>query len=159
MTSPLSKKPLEKMEQKLADVLFIEDSKSDIALTQAILKRNNIHFEIHFLRDGEEAMNLFKSEDPFVQSFDLIFMDFNLPKYNGLEVLEFIKNTPTLKHLPVIMFSGSDAPIDMNQAKELGAHSYMVKPLDKNELEKAVTSIPSLEFVTKESDKYLYATN
>ena len=158
MTSSPSKNPANSHEYKLANVLFVEDSQADIVLTKAIMKKQNIHFDVRFLRDGDEAVDFLNSDDSFGDDIHLIFMDFNLPKRNGLEVLEFVKNHKDLNHIPVIMLSGSNEPSDMQQAKELGAESYIIKPLHEDHLEKAVENIKSLRFTRKDNDKYLYST-
>ena len=143
-------------QRKIADILFVEDSLADVALIKAILKVNKINFSFHFLRDGEEAINLLNSDDPIVNELDLIFVDFNFPKSSGFEVLNFVKSHPTLKDVPVIMLSGHYKSEDMNEASELGANNYIVKPLSEDKFEKAIENISTLEFVRQADQKHIY---
>jgi two-component system response regulator len=145
--------------RKLADILFVEDSFADVALIKALLKINKINFSFHFLHDGDEAINLLGSDDPIVKKIDLIFVDFNLPKSNGFEVLSFVKSHEYLRDTPVIILSGSDEPKDMQKAINLGAVTYIVKPLSDGQLEKSIDQIPTLEYVQEDEQTFIYVVS
>lgn len=145
------------MEQKIADVLLVEDSVADVALTKAIIKRENLSLNLFVVRDGEEAIAFIKNTEGDMNKIDLILMDFNLPKQNGLDILRFIEEQGKYKDVPVIMLTGSDAPSDMDMAYQLGAKNYMVKPLVLDKLKEAIKDITSLCLTTEESEKVLYA--
>jgi len=145
------------MTKKIANVLFIEDSAADIALTKAFLKRENIKLNIQTIRDGDEAVIYIKDNKQAVTETDVIFLDFNLPKKNGIEVLKFIKNNNDTKHIPVIMLTGSDAPSDIERARAFNIVDYIIKPLDYQKITKVIKDIPTLELQEDGQGKYLYA--
>ncbi len=138
------------MNKELATILLVEDSLADIALTKALIKVENIFLDLVVARDSTEAYKILNDK---TCQIDLVILDFNLPKVSGLEVLLNIKEKFTI---PVLMFSGSDAPPDKEKAKELGATDYMVKPFDVSDFKGAIEKIETLELVGEEKSFYLY---
>ena len=131
---------------KRSDILLVEDNPNDIELTVSALKRNNLEPQLHIVRNGEEALNYIfckneysnrdKKDQPRV-----ILLDLKLPKVSGLEVLEKIKKDKTTRRIPVVVLSTSKEENDMRNSYELGANSYIVKPVDFNEFVDAVALI------------------
>ena len=149
---------LEPTRTRLADVLFVEDSYGDVVLTKAILKTSRIFLNLHVARDAEEALEFVRSTIEEDMGFvDLILLDFNLPKKSGMEMLSELKANPATRDIPVVMLSGSDEPNDIKTASELGAHGYIVKPLQEEALKQAVLTIPSLDFSVEADEKRLLA--
>ncbi|WP_209402967.1 response regulator [Pseudozobellia sp. WGM2] len=133
------------MEEKPIELLFIENSPEDIDLTLRTLKNCGFTISTKVIEDGQKAMDyLFEnsSKDPFASSMPkLLLLDLKLPKVNGLEILKHLKQHNKLKEIPVVIFSSSDEQVDVKKAYELGANSYIVKPVD---FEKFTESIQNL---------------
>ena len=113
-------------------ILLVEDNEGDIFLTREAFENGKVYTELSVVRDGKAAMDFLKKEGDYqsVTEPDLLLLDLNLPKRNGFEVLEFIKNDTGLKHIPVIMLSTSSAQRDINKCYENHANCYMIKPVD-----------------------------
>jgi len=111
-------------------IFLVEDNPVDIDLTLRAFKKNNLTNNIEIARDGEEAMNWIKKWDEGAAVPIVILLDLNLPRYSGLEVLKEIKSHPEYKTIPVIILTTSDESSDIRTAYELGANSYIVKPVE-----------------------------
>ncbi len=117
------------------EILLVEDNPQDAELTIRALRKQNLANRIHHVEDGAEALDYIfcrnkyasrnKSNPPKV-----VFLDLKLPKVNGLEVLQQIKDNPETKSLPVVMITSSKEDPDIRKAYELGVNSYVVKPVN-----------------------------
>jgi CheY-like chemotaxis protein len=114
------------------EILLIEDSPSDAALTVEALQAGKIINNLNRVVDGVEAMAYLRQQGRFANSQrpDLIMLDLNLPKKDGREVLRELKNDPSLKLIPIIVLTTSKADKDVLQAYELNANCYITKPVD-----------------------------
>jgi two-component system response regulator len=117
------------------EILIVEDNPNDAELTIRALKKNNLANIIHVVEDGEEALDFLFCrgkyiENSFLKPLKVIFLDLKLPKISGLEVLSEIKSNPETKVLPVVIISSSRENPDIKTAYELGANSYVVKPVN-----------------------------
>jgi chemotaxis family two-component system response regulator Rcp1 len=110
-------------------ILLVEDNEGDIVLTQEALRDGRIKNSIVIARDGVEALAMLDSGEELP---DLILLDINLPKMNGLEVLTAIKTDPRLKCIPVIMLSTSDEQNDILTSYNNYANCFITKPVDFN---------------------------
>ncbi len=111
-------------------ILLIEDNPMDIDLTQRAFKERHLGNAVIVVRDGQEALDYFaawKEGDPLPV---VILLDLQLPKVHGLDVLRAIKKTTIFQKLPVVVLTSSAEDRDINTAYELGANSYIVKPVD-----------------------------
>lgn len=119
-------------------ILLIEDSVQDEALITHALGQLDQETSVHALQDGEEALAyLFPSaEDAPLVIPDVIFLDLKLPKVDGMTVLKTIKDDARLKLIPVVILTSSNQEIDVSKAYELGANSYVVKPIRHDDLER-----------------------
>ena len=111
-------------------ILLIEDNPMDVDLTRRAFTRRKVINTIEVARDGEEAIahiRRWESGEPWPV---VILLDINLPKINGLEVLRELKTHPLLQRIPVIVLTSSGEDRDIQKAYELGANSYIVKPVD-----------------------------
>ncbi len=126
------------------EILLVEDNPGDIRLTQEVLKEGKIHNHLNVVEDGEQAIAFLNHVEPYTVAPlpDLILLDLNLPQRNGLEVLRMIKTDEKLKHIPVIIFTTSEAEEDVAGAYDLYANCYITKPI---ELEQFIKSIQSIE--------------
>lgn len=116
-------------------ILLVEDNEGDILLTTEALEECKIANELKVLRDGSEALHflLTKSKQNLNDLPDLILLDINLPKKNGHEVLESVKNHPDLKHIPIIILTTSSSELDILRAYQEHANCYIIKPLEVTE--------------------------
>lgn len=131
---------------KNVHILLVEDNEGDILLTVEALEEGRIANVIEVARDGQEAMD--KLENDFLENKlpDLILLDINLPKMNGHEVLEKLKNNDNLKHIPVIILSTSSSEMDILKSYNNHANCFITKPVEIDEFVKAIESIEDFWF-------------
>jgi two-component system response regulator len=117
--------------EKIVKILLVEDNPGDVRLTQESLEESNIPNSMNVVNDGVEAIKYLRNENKYTAAErpDIIFLDINLPKKNGLEVLAEIKKDPQLKRIPVIILTTSRAEQDIINAYNLHANCYIIKPL------------------------------
>jgi two-component system, chemotaxis family, response regulator Rcp1 len=127
------------------NVLLVEDSPGDVRLTKEAFKDAKMLIKLHVASDGAQAMAYLKHEGEYatVPRPDLILLDLNLPKKDGREVLEEIKESPTLKSIPVVILTTSASQSDILKSYQLHANCYITKPVDLDGFLKVVKSIDS----------------
>jgi chemotaxis family two-component system response regulator Rcp1 len=125
------------------EILLVEDNPGDVRLTREALRDAKVRNNVHVAADGVEALALLRKEGAHAQTPrpDLIFLDLNLPKKGGREVLEEIKNDAQLKHIPVVILTTSQAERDIVESYRLRANAYVTKPVDLEQFLKVVKSI------------------
>ncbi len=125
------------------DILLIEDNPADVRLTQEAFRDAKVQNRIHVVGDGVEAMAFLRRQGSFgsIPSPDLIILDLNLPRKDGREVLAEIKCDRTLKHIPVIALTTSQAEEDITKAYDLHANCYITKPPDLDQFFAVIRSI------------------
>ena len=125
------------------EVLLVEDSPGDVRLTREALKDAKVHINLHVAPDGAEAMAFLKREGDYanVPRPDLILLDLNLPKKGGREVLAEIKESESLKSIPVVILTTSASEEDILRSYRLHANCYITKPVDLDGFLKVVHSI------------------
>lgn len=124
-----------------ADILLVEDNAADVELTLRAFKKNRLSNKIHVARDGVEALEfLFESGDAASQ-LCVVLLDVKMPRMDGLEVLRRMRADPRTKHLPVVMMTSSSEESDRLSSYDLGANSYIVKPVDFENFTEAVRVI------------------
>lgn len=116
------------------DVLLVEDNPRDAELTIRAFKRNRLADRLFHVQDGAEALDFLFGRGNYAgrQTTALprvILLDLKLPKINGLEVLRLVKNDPHLQIIPVVIVTSSAEDPDLERAYELGANSYVIKPV------------------------------
>ena len=120
-------------------VLVAEDDPSDAFLLQRAFAVAKIPATLHFVRDGQEAIDYLMGEAGFSNRTnhplpDLMLLDLKMPKLNGFDVLSWLRAKPGLKRLLVTVLTSSDQPVDINRAYDLGANSYLLKPHGSSDL-------------------------
>lgn len=115
---PINGKPI--------DILLVEDNEGDIFLTKKVFEKAKLKNKVTVAQDGEIAMTMLQ-EDQIRP--DLILLDINLPKKDGKQVLEEMKNDPLLKTIPVVILTSSKAEKDILESYELHANSFITKPV------------------------------
>lgn len=125
------------------EILLVEDNQGDVVLTLEALEEGKIKNNVAVVKDGQEAIKYLTRSAPFenVRPPDLILLDINLPKIDGKEVLGFIKSTPNLKKIPVVMLTTSSSEKDVLDAYEANANCYITKPVDINKFFEVVKGI------------------
>jgi two-component system, chemotaxis family, response regulator Rcp1 len=125
------------------EVLLVEDSPGDVRLTREALKDAKVHINLHVVSDGAEAMAFLQQERAHANAPrpDLILLDLNLPKKGGREVLGEIKESPTLRSIPVVILTTSGSEADVLQSYLRHANCYIVKPVDLDGFLTVVKSI------------------
>lgn len=126
-------------------ILLVEDNEGDIVLTMEALKEARVHNNIDVVRDGEEALSFLRKEGKYKEALlpDIIFLDINLPKIDGTEILSIIKNDEVLKIIPVIMLTTSDAEQDIMKSYYNHANCYITKPVDMEKFMEVIHTIKS----------------
>ena len=117
---------------KLADILLVEDNEGDIELTKEAFDDAKFRNNLHIARDGDEALDsLFKRNgQENAHRPDLILLDLNLPGTDGREVLEQVKDNDSLRRIPTIVLTSSNAERDILDSYDLHANCYIVKPVN-----------------------------
>jgi two-component system, chemotaxis family, response regulator Rcp1 len=130
------------------EVLLVEDSPGDVRLTQEAIKDAKVRMKLHVAGDGAEAMAFLAREGKYanVPRPDLILLDLNLPKKDGREVLEEIKESRTLKSIPVVILTTSSSEADILQSYMLHANCYITKPVGLDGFLTVVKSIDNSGF-------------
>jgi chemotaxis family two-component system response regulator Rcp1 len=125
------------------EVLLVEDSPGDVRLTQEAFREANRSVHLHVAADGVEAMAFLRHEGTHLQAPrpDLILLDLNLPKMDGREVLALIKKDESLKTIPTIVLTTSEAEADIARSYQLQANCYLSKPVQLDAFEALVKSI------------------
>jgi two-component system, chemotaxis family, response regulator Rcp1 len=125
------------------EVLLVEDSPGDVRLTQEAFREVNKSVHLHVAFDGVEAMAFLRHQGPHIHAPrpDLILLDLNLPKMDGREVLARIKGDESLKTIPAVILTTSEAEADIVKSYQLQANCYLVKPVQFDAFEILVKSI------------------
>jgi two-component system, chemotaxis family, response regulator Rcp1 len=114
------------------EILMVEDNLADVRLAKEAFKQGKIHDKLNVVRDGVEAMAYLRREEPYadVNRPDIVFLDLNLPRKDGREVLAEIKADPELRRIPIVVLTTSRAEMDIVKSYNLHANCYVVKPVD-----------------------------
>ncbi len=126
------------------EILLVEDNPGDVRLTREALKEGKVYSNLHWAKDGVEALEFLRRQGKFAGAPrpDIILLDLNLPKKDGREVLFEIKNDDELKRIPVVILTTSKAEEDVLRSYELHANCYVTKPVD---LEKFIVVVQSID--------------
>lgn len=133
------------MPEVLKPIVLVEDNPNDLELTLVALEKARLANEVITLRDGAEAIEYLgctgRWEHREKGNPALVILDLKLPKRDGVEVLEHIKQDPGLRMIPVVMLTSSRQEPDLQHCYELGVNAYVVKPLSFSEFVKAVQDV------------------
>jgi chemotaxis family two-component system response regulator Rcp1 len=125
------------------EILLVEDNAADVRLTKEALQEGKVRNNLTVARDGEEALEILRRIGPHGGAArpDLILLDLNLPRKDGREVLATLKADPSLKHIPVVVLTTSNAEVDILKSYQLHANCYITKPVDLEQFVSVVRSI------------------
>lgn len=120
---------------KPAEILLVEDNLDDVDITLRAFRKVRVANTVHVVRDGQEALDFLFREGDYgdradAPQPDVILLDLNLPKVNGLEVLDKIRASDGLSTIPVIVLTVSEGQEDVGKSYKLGANTYITKPVD-----------------------------
>jgi two-component system, response regulator len=137
------------------DILLVEDNQDDMDLALHALKREKLANNIFVVRDGEEALDFLFCREAFAhRSFDhppkLVLLDLKLPKVDGMAVLKQVKSDPRTKTIPVVIMTSSKEERDLVAGYNLGANSYIQKPVDFDQFRETVKSVGLYWLVTNQ---------
>lgn len=122
-------------------ILLVEDNPVDLDLTMRAFAAKKLSNPIQVARDGEEALKYLERWEQGEPRPVVILLDLNMPKINGLEVLQKIKSHPDFKTIPVVILTTSSESSDLQSAYQFGANSYIVKPVDFEKFLEVATHI------------------
>ncbi|MCD6017568.1 MAG: response regulator [Bacteroidetes bacterium] len=128
------------------EILLVEDSASDAEMTIKALKKNNLANKLLHLKDGSAALDFIFAEGTYAgrnveDKPRVILLDLKMPKVNGIEVLERIRMDARTRTIPVVMLTSSKEDPDILRCYELGANSYVIKPVEFDEFQKAISNL------------------
>jgi two-component system, response regulator len=131
-------------EQRL--ILLVEDNDDDVELTLRALRRNRVANRVDVVRDGAEALEYLFATGSYAgrdvrDTPNLVLLDLKLPKVGGLEVLERLRGDPRTRRLPVVILTSSNVESDLARSYDLGANSYIRKPVDFTQFMEAVNQL------------------
>jgi len=131
-------------------VLLIEDNPADADLTREAFESNRQDVDLSVVLDGVDALDFLHQREGFSDATepDLVLLDLNLPRKSGREVLAEIKRSDRLRQIPVVVLSSSRDGEDVRQSYDLGANSYISKPVDFHSFRIALSSLKRFWFST-----------
>jgi CheY-like chemotaxis protein len=114
------------------DVLLVEDDPGDVLMTKEAFAEHKVRNRLNVVSDGVEALAYLRREDPYGDAVrpDLILLDLNLPRRDGRQVLREIKSDESLRQIPVVVLTTSQADEDILRSYQLHANAYVTKPVD-----------------------------
>ena len=118
-----------------AVILLADDGEDDVTLVRRAFKKAGLLNPLQVVKDGDEAIAYLKGEGAYRNRLefplpDLLLLDLKMPRKNGFEVLQWIRAQPSLSALRVVVLTSSEEVVDVNRAYQLGANSFLVKPVD-----------------------------
>jgi two-component system, chemotaxis family, response regulator Rcp1 len=136
-------------EGRPAEILLVEDNRGDAILAGRAFKEARIANNLTVADTGEAALSILRGEGDWSgrRLPDIVLLDLNLPRMNGLEVLKIIKSDEALKHIPVIVLSSSSASQDVSTSYAQYASGYIMKPVDLDKFRDVVAAIEQFFFV------------
>ena len=128
------------------EILLVEDSASDAEMTIEALKMNNFGNKIFHVKDGAAALDFIFAEGEYAHRQisiqpKVVLLDLKMPKVNGIEVLQRMKNDERTKRIPIVVLTSSKEDPDIQNCYNLGVNSYVVKPVEFDEFQKAISNL------------------
>lgn len=114
----------------MTEILLAEDNPADVYLIREALREHSVNCTMRVVADGKEVLGIISREQLHREArhLSLIILDLNLPRHDGIEILQRLRETAELAHIPVVVLTSSDSPKDRQAANQLGAACYFRKP-------------------------------
>jgi CheY-like chemotaxis protein len=124
-------------------ILLAEDEETDVVMFRLAIRRAGMAFAVQVAHDGQEAVDYLSGQEPYTNRAEfplpsLIVLDLKMPRLTGFDVLAWLRLRPELRSIPAVVLSSSSYPQDLEQATQLGAREYFVKPHTVDELAKVL---------------------
>jgi CheY-like chemotaxis protein len=125
-------------------LLLVEDDPGDVTMTREALSEAKVLHDLHVVDNGEAAISFLRQEPPYADAPrpDLIFLDLNLPRMDGREVLSIVKSDESLRRIPLVVLTTSDSQDDIARSYDLHANAYVTKPVG---LESFLTAVQQID--------------
>jgi chemotaxis family two-component system response regulator Rcp1 len=119
----------------MPEVLLADDNPSDVYLIREALREHGVDCSLRVATDGKDVLNIISGEAPDAgpEHLSLIILDLNMPRHDGIEILQKLKESASLERIPVVVLTSSDSPRDRLMATQLGATRYLRKPSNLEE--------------------------
>ncbi len=135
-------------------VLYVEDEPNDAMLLRIGFERAGVGTPLEVVTDGRDAIEYLSGSGRYSDRRRyplpcLVLLDLNLPVVSGFDALAWMRTVPALKQLPVVVFSSSSDPMDMQRARELGANDYLVKPVDMSQMHELIRGLRDRWLINK----------
>jgi len=136
------------MYKELIKILLIEDDSEDFEMIMELIKQSDLKINVSVFKNGAEALSYLFSDDVYktINRPDLVLLDLNMPKMNGIEFLEKIKKDEVLRLIPVLILTTSEDNDDVRKSYYLGASCYIVKPVGLEKFQKLIKAINDFWF-------------
>ena len=148
------------MDYNEVEILFVEDNIDDAALTLRALRKGGLSNKLHHVKDGAEALDFMYGEGEFSgidkdhPHLKLILLDLKMPKVNGMEVLEKLKGDSKFNFIPIVILTSSKEDPDIKRCYELGANSYIVKPVESDNFFQTIKDLSSYWMISNQPPKH-----
>ncbi|MBV6626124.1 MAG: response regulator [Rivularia sp. (in: Bacteria)] len=134
------------MALKESTILLVEDDSNDVLFIQRAMKRSQLNNPLQVVRDGDEAVAYLAGKEKYGNRNayplpSIILLDLKLPRRSGLEVLEWLRQQPVIKRIPVVILTSSKEHIDVNRAYDIGVNSYLLKPVNYSALNDMIETL------------------
>lgn len=131
---------------KDSGILLVEDDSNDILFIQRAFRRSKLENSMQIVRDGDQAVAYLSGEEQYADRNlyplpGMILLDLKLPRRSGLEVLEWLREQPVIKRIPVVILTSSKENVDVNRAYDIGVNSYLLKPVNYNALNDMIETL------------------
>jgi CheY-like chemotaxis protein len=131
---------------KDSGILLVEDDSNDILFIQRAFRQSKLENSMQIVRDGDEAVAYLSGKGQYADRNlyplpGMILLDLKLPRRSGLEVLEWLREQPVIKRIPVVILTSSKENIDVNRAYDIGVNSYLLKPVNYNALNDMIETL------------------
>jgi chemotaxis family two-component system response regulator Rcp1 len=134
------------MPSRLIEILLVEDNPGDVRLAQETLKDYKMQNTLHVVEDGEQALHFLKKQGRYAGAVtpDLVLLDLNLPKIDGVEVIAEMQTMPSMKQIPVVVLAASQHDRALLRDYQVSADCFVLKPLSLERFLEAVRCFPNL---------------
>ena len=130
----------ESMEREIK-ILLVEDNEADAAVTIRLLNLNKLNKDLILAKNGQDAIEVLQKKNREGNSPNLILLDINLPDISGIDLLTRIKEDELFRKIPVVILTGSNEDQDIQKSYDLGASSYLVKPISNDAMKQVIKKL------------------